>query len=92
MRNSLFTIAHDAFCGTLITFMVLLPALSMITGGFVAVRKRASPVAIIECVLLVICMVGTFTPTVFYSVYGRSQLIASELHLAPKGQYPTIEE
>jgi len=61
--------------GALLASMLLLPGLSMIAGGFKRKTMHFNPVAAgVSSVLLIVCIIGAFSPTIFYQVYGNYNL------------------
>jgi len=52
--------------------MLLMPGLAMVAGGFKRKTLYFNPVAAgVSSVLLIVCIIGAFSPTVFYQVYGN---------------------
>ncbi len=61
--------------GSLLGVMLLLPGLSMLLGGMKFKEQRFSRSAAgVSSVLLLLSIVGTFLPTIFYQTYGASSL------------------
>eukprot|EP01103_Thecamoeba_quadrilineata_P018943 TRINITY_DN7485_c0_g1_i1.p1 TRINITY_DN7485_c0_g1~~TRINITY_DN7485_c0_g1_i1.p1 ORF type:complete len:478 (-),score=24.82 TRINITY_DN7485_c0_g1_i1:1-1434(-) len=59
--------------GSLLAMMLLLPGLSMVAGGIKYKEQRFNPTAAgVTSVLLLISIIGSFTPTVFYMAFGSS--------------------
>uniref|UniRef100_A0A6B2KZL9 Sodium/calcium exchanger membrane region domain-containing protein n=1 Tax=Arcella intermedia TaxID=1963864 RepID=A0A6B2KZL9_9EUKA len=57
--------------GSLLCDMLLLPGLSMIVGGFKYKEQKFNPTAAaVSSLLLFVAVIGAFTPTVFYHLFG----------------------
>jgi len=57
--------------GSLLCDMLLLPGLAMIAGGIKFKEQQFSPTAAaISSLLLFVAVIGAFTPTIFYHIFG----------------------
>jgi len=82
-------ITRSAISGSLLGSLLLIPGLSMVIGGIKYKEQRFNPaVAGVSSVLLVISVVGAFSPTLFYMLYGNYQLSCQSCTpLGPDGQF-----
>eukprot|EP01112_Ceratiomyxa_fruticulosa_P015194 TRINITY_DN4445_c0_g1_i1.p1 TRINITY_DN4445_c0_g1~~TRINITY_DN4445_c0_g1_i1.p1 ORF type:complete len:747 (+),score=137.12 TRINITY_DN4445_c0_g1_i1:154-2394(+) len=65
------SVATSALTGALLGALLLIPGVSMILGGVRYKEQHFSPaVAGVSSILLIISVVGAFTPTIFYRLYG----------------------
>eukprot|EP00656_Telonema_subtile_P033724 TRINITY_DN3756_c0_g1_i1.p1 TRINITY_DN3756_c0_g1~~TRINITY_DN3756_c0_g1_i1.p1 ORF type:complete len:624 (-),score=203.23 TRINITY_DN3756_c0_g1_i1:242-2113(-) len=75
LEYQLNNLAQEVFSFALITITILVPGVCMIVAHLSrSVGTVAHTGAVVHCVLLMVCVVGLFTPTVFYSIYGRMEM------------------
>lgn len=69
-------LVEGAIIGSFLGTLLLLPGLSMIAGGVGRFKEQRFNVksASVSTVLLIMALIGAFTPTLFYSVYGSYEL------------------
>ncbi|GAM20930.1 hypothetical protein SAMD00019534_041050 [Acytostelium subglobosum LB1] len=68
-------VARSAITGSLLGALLLIPGLSMVIGGIKHKEQRFNPAVMgVSTVLLMVAVVGTFTPTIFYKIYGAYNL------------------
>ncbi|EFA85329.1 DUF307 family protein [Heterostelium album PN500] len=68
-------VARSAITGSLLGALLLVPGLSMVIGGIKHKEQRFNPAVMgVSTVLLMVAVVGTFTPTIFYKIYGGYNL------------------
>jgi Ca2+:H+ antiporter len=71
-RGGLETLVQAGVTGSVLGDLLLIPGLSMLAGGIKYKEQRFSPaVAGVSSVLLVISVIGAFTPTIVWLVYGE---------------------
>eukprot|EP01102_Stenamoeba_stenopodia_P006432 TRINITY_DN1760_c0_g1_i1.p1 TRINITY_DN1760_c0_g1~~TRINITY_DN1760_c0_g1_i1.p1 ORF type:complete len:840 (+),score=175.13 TRINITY_DN1760_c0_g1_i1:317-2836(+) len=64
--------------GTLLAMMLFLPGVSMVAGGLKYKEQRFNPASAgVSSVLLLISVIGAFTPTIFYNTFGSYVLECS---------------
>jgi len=81
-------VARSALTGALLGSLLLIPGLSMIIGGLKYKQQRFNPaVAGVSSVLLVIAVVGAFSPTIFYVLYGNYELTCDSCATDAFGHY-----
>lgn len=74
-QGELDQMVQAAVTGTLLGMLLLLPGLSMICGGLIYPDQRFSAEAAgVSSVLLIVSIIGAFTPTIFFQIYGGYQL------------------
>lgn len=74
-QGALDQMVQAAVTGTLLGMLLLLPGLSMIFGGLKYPDQRFSAEAAgVSSVLLIVSIIGAFTPTIFYQIYGGYSL------------------
>lgn len=79
LNGSLDNLVQSSVTGTLLGLLLLLPGLSMLFGGLKYKEVRFNPVSAgVSGVLLLLSVIGSFTPTVYYSIYGNFVLNCSE--------------
>jgi Ca2+:H+ antiporter len=77
-KGKLDTLVQYGVTGALLSNMLLLPGLSMIAGGFKYKEQRFNPSAAgVSSVMLLVSVLGAFTPTIFYTIYGNHSLNCS---------------
>lgn len=65
-----------AVTGSLLSTLLLLPGVSMIVGGLKYKEQRFNTeAASVSSVLLLISIIGAFTPTIYYLAWGSAELI-----------------
>lgn len=75
IKAGLGEVARSAMSGALLGALLFIPGLSMIIGGIKYKEQRFNPaVTGVSSVLLVIAVVGAFSPTLYYMLYGNYQL------------------
>jgi Ca2+:H+ antiporter len=69
-------LVEGAIIGSFLGTLLLLPGLSMIAGGIGPWKEQRFNVksASVSTVLLIMALIGAFTPTIFYSIYGSYEL------------------
>jgi Ca2+:H+ antiporter len=78
-KGKLDTLVQYGVTGSLLSNMLLLPGLSMIAGGFKYKEQRFNPSAAgVSSVMLLVSVLGAFTPTIFYTIYGNHSLSCSQ--------------
>ena len=84
LNGSLNNLVQASVTGTLLGMMLLLPGLAMLFGGikYKEVRFNAASAGV-SGVLLLLSVVGAFTPTVYYSIYGNFVLDCNECQMFP---------
>ncbi|KNC52807.1 uncharacterized protein AMSG_08699 [Thecamonas trahens ATCC 50062] len=69
------SIVKAAVTGSLLGVMLFMPGLSMVVGGLKFKSQRFNATAAgVSSVLLLIAIIGAFSPTVFYNIYGTYSL------------------
>ncbi|GAM24915.1 hypothetical protein SAMD00019534_080900 [Acytostelium subglobosum LB1] len=72
-------VARAAVTGSLMGAMLLIPGLAMVVGGLKHKEQRFNhSVMGVSMVLLMVAIVGIFSPTVLYKVFGSYQLTCSQ--------------
>jgi len=70
-RGTLNDLVQASVIGTLLAMMLFLPGVSMVAGGLRYKEQRFNPASAgVSSVLLLISVIGAFTPTIFYSAFG----------------------
>ena len=89
LNGSLDNLVQSSVTGTLLGMMLLLPGLSMLFGGLKYKEVKFNPASAgVSGVLLLLSVIGSFTPTVYYSIYGNFVLDCSECEVfANNGTY-----
>ncbi|EPZ32884.1 hypothetical protein O9G_004769 [Rozella allomycis CSF55] len=65
-------LVEGAITGSFLGALLLLPGLSMITGGIKKKEQKFnSKSAVVTSTLLYMAIIGAFTPTVFYSIFNK---------------------
>ena len=69
-------IVEGAIIGSFLGTLLLLPGVSMISGGIGRWKEQRFNVksAGVSTVLLIMALIGAFTPTLFYSIFGGHEL------------------
>lgn len=79
LEGGLNSLVQAGATGTLLGMMLLLPGLAMVAGGLKKKEQRFNPASAgVSGVLLLISVVGAFTPTMFYQIYGNYQLTCTQ--------------
>ena len=73
-------LVEGAIIGSFLGSLLLLPGLSMIAGGVGRWKEQRFNVksAGVSTVLLIMALIGAFTPTLFYSTFGKHELRCDE--------------
>ncbi|KAL6047436.1 Low affinity vacuolar monovalent cation/H(+) antiporter [Balamuthia mandrillaris] len=72
MEGGLTDLIQAGVLGSLLGDLLLLPGLSMIAGGIKYKEQKFSPAAAgVSSVLLIISVIGVFTPTIFWGISGE---------------------
>ncbi|KAI3639606.1 hypothetical protein MIR68_002300 [Amoeboaphelidium protococcarum] len=82
IRQNKGLLVEGAIIGSFIATLLLLPGLSMISGGVGKWKEQKFNVksASVSMVLLYMALIGAFTPTLFYSVYGKYEFKCDSCH------------
>jgi len=79
LEGGLNSLVQAGATGTLLGMMLFLPGLAMVAGGMKNKEQRFNPASAgVSGVLLLISVVGAFTPTMFYQIYGNYQLTCTQ--------------
>lgn len=84
LNGSLDNLVQSSVTGTLLGLLLLLPGLSMLFGGLKYKEVKFNPQSAgVSGVLLLLAVIGAFTPTVYYSIYGNFILNCSQCQSFP---------
>ena len=71
-RGTLDELVQSAVTGSLLATMLLLPGIAMVFGGLKYREQKVNKLAAgVSNVLLVIAIIGAFTPTIYYWAWGN---------------------
>jgi Ca2+:H+ antiporter len=85
------TLVEGAIVGSFLGTLLLLPGLSMIAGGINRKHQRFNSRSTgVSSSMLIFSMIGAFTPTLFYSIYGKVDIkCADKEHGTSCSRVPT---
>jgi len=87
LLNGMGTVVQSSITGSLLGLMLFLPGLSMLLGGMKNPDMKFNPVSAgVSGVLLLISVLGLFTPTVYYQIYGSYTLECGPCEVTPTSQ------
>ncbi|GAA5926421.1 calcium/hydrogen antiporter [Sporobolomyces koalae] len=82
-------LVEGSIVGSILAGVLLMPGLSMIGGAFKRKEQRFNArSAGVTSMMLIVAVIGVFTPTLFYEIYGSFQLTCSDCD-ATNGSGPT---
>jgi Ca2+/H+ antiporter/uncharacterized membrane protein YccF (DUF307 family) len=77
-KGDLITLVQAGVVGSLLGDLLLLPGLSMIFGGIKYKEQKFSPAAAgVSSVLLIVSIIGIFTPTFYWLINGETRLVCT---------------
>ncbi|GAA6064012.1 hypothetical protein JCM10212_005495, partial [Sporobolomyces blumeae] len=72
-------LVEGSIVGSILAGVLLMPGLSMIGGAFKRKEQRFNArSAGVTSMMLIVAVIGVFTPTLFYEIYGSFQLTCSD--------------
>jgi len=87
LTSGLTSVVQASVTGSLLALMLFLPGLSMLLGGIKNSDMKFNPASAgVSGILLLLSVLGIFTPTIFYQIYGHFMLVCSECFMDDKGQ------
>ncbi|GAA5906066.1 calcium/hydrogen antiporter [Sporobolomyces salmoneus] len=82
-------LVEGSIVGSILAGVLLMPGLSMIGGAFKRKEQRFNArSAGVTSMMLIVAVIGVFTPTLFYEIYGSFQLTCSDCDVM-NGSGPT---
>jgi len=89
-------LVEGSIVGSILAGVLLMPGLSMIGGAFKRKEQRFNArSAGVTSMMLIVAVIGVFTPTLFYEIYGsvssRISLISNRVELIDLSSYSTIQ-